>query len=97
MLLLVSIELALRALGVGGGRPAHDPFAGFSHVVPLFEPVTRPDGTAVFALSAARLRSATGRAITHPQHQFLAAKPAGTFRIFVVGESSAAGVPYGPN
>jgi lysophospholipase L1-like esterase len=97
LLLLVAVELGLRALGIGGGRPPHDPFAGFSRVVPLFEPTTRPDGTAVFALSAARLRSATGKATSHSQHQFLATKPPGTFRIFVVGESSAAGVPYGTN
>jgi lysophospholipase L1-like esterase len=96
VLLLVAVELALRVLGVGADRPVHDPFGGFSRVVPLFEPVRRPDGTAVFALSAARQRSATGRASAEPQREFLAEKPAGTFRIFVVGESSAAGVPYGP-
>jgi lysophospholipase L1-like esterase len=96
VLLLVGLELALRALGVGADRPPHDPFAGFSRVVPLFERTTRPDGTAVITLSAARQRSATGRASVEPQREFLAEKPAGTFRIFVVGESSAAGVPYGP-
>jgi lysophospholipase L1-like esterase len=94
--LLVVIELVLRLLGVGADRPPHDPFAGFSRVVPLFERTTRPDGTAVFTLSAARQRSATGQASLERQREFLVAKPAGTFRIFVVGESSAAGVPYGP-
>lgn len=93
--ILVAIELALRLLGVGASRPPHDPFAGFSRVVPLFEPVVRPDGTKVFALSAARQRSARGRATVEPEREFRAAKPADTFRIFVVGESSAAGVPYG--
>ncbi len=95
VLLLVVLELALRGLGVGGGRAQHDPFSGFSRVVPLFERVTRPDGTAVFALSAGRQRAAKGWASAEPQREFLAAKPAGTFRVFVVGESSAAGVPYG--
>ena len=96
VLLLVVLELALRALGVGADRPPHDPFAGFSRVVPLFERATRPDGTPVFVLSAARQRSATGRASVEPQREFLAEKPPGSFRVFVVGESSAAGVPYGP-
>ena len=77
MLLLVALELALRALGVGADRPPHDPFAGFSRVVPLFERATRPDGTPVFALSAARQRSATGRASAEPQREFLAEKPPG--------------------
>jgi lysophospholipase L1-like esterase len=95
VLLLVAVELALRVLGVGSDRPRHDPFSGFSRVVPLFERGKRADGTAVYTLSAARQRAAKGRATVEPQREFLAVKPAGTFRIFVVGESSAAGVPYG--
>jgi len=95
VLLLVALELALRVLGVGSERPRHDPFAGFSRVVPLFERSTRADGTAVLTLSAARQRSAKGHTSVEPEREFLATKPAGTFRIFVVGESSAAGVPYG--
>lgn len=95
VLLLVVLELALRLAGVGGDHARHDPFSGFSHVVPLFERGRRADGTPIYTLSAARQRAAKGRATAEPQREFLATKPAGTFRIFVVGESSAAGVPYG--
>lgn len=86
VLSLVAVEIVLRVAGVGDDAGRYDPFAGFSRTVPMFEPATRPDGTAV-------LRTARARKVRTPQ-EFLAAKPANGFRVFVVGESSAAGVPY---
>jgi lysophospholipase L1-like esterase len=86
VLALVAVELVLRAAEVGDDAGRYDPFAGFSRTVPMFEPATRRDGTAV-------LRTARARKVRTPQ-EFLAAKPANGFRVFVVGESSAAGVPY---
>jgi len=83
---LVVVEVVLRVAGVGDEAGRYDPFAGFSRTVPMFEPATRADGTAV-------LRTARARKVRTPQ-EFLAAKPANGFRVFVVGESSAAGVPY---
>ena len=86
VVLLVAAELVLRVAGVGGEAGCYDPFAGFSRTVPMFEPATRADGTPVF-------RTARARRLRTPQ-EFLADKPANGFRVFVVGESSAAGVPY---
>ncbi|MBY0278816.1 SGNH/GDSL hydrolase family protein [Candidatus Binatia bacterium] len=79
-------ELVLRIAGVASDRGRYDPFAGFSRSVPMFEPAQRADGTSVF-------RTARARRVRSPQ-EFLAVKPADGFRVFVVGESSAAGVPY---
>jgi lysophospholipase L1-like esterase len=86
---LALLELALRLTGIGAGAPRYDPFAGFSRTVPMFEPGERPDGTRIF-------RTAAARNVLVPQ-EFLAEKPLGGFRAFVVGESSAAGVPYSPS
>lgn len=83
---IVALEVVLRITGVGAGGARYDPFAGFSRTVPMFEPATRADGTPVF-------RTAQARRVRWPQ-EFLAVKPANGFRVFVVGESSAAGVPY---
>lgn len=82
---IAALEVVLRMTGVGG-ETRYDPFAGFSRTVPMFEPATRDDGTPVF-------RTAKARRVRWPQ-EFLAVKPANGFRVFVVGESSAAGVPY---
>ena len=83
---VIALELALRVTGIGAGETRYDPFAGFSRTVPMFEAATRDDGTQVF-------RTAKARRVRWPQ-EFLAVKPANGFRVFVVGESSAAGVPY---
>jgi lysophospholipase L1-like esterase len=83
--LLLLAELALRIGDVPCGLE-RDPFAGFSNVVPMFEPGERPDGTKVFRTTAPHRDAG--------EQQFLLDKPAGGFRAFVVGESSAAGVPY---
>jgi lysophospholipase L1-like esterase len=83
--LLLIGELVLRIAGPDC-RLESDPFAGFSNVVPMFEPGVRPEGTQVLRTTAPH-RSAGSQ-------EFLAEKPAGGFRAFVVGESSAAGIPY---
>jgi lysophospholipase L1-like esterase len=92
--IVIGFELLLRLLGVGEGAPRHDPFAGFSSAVPTFEPVVRADGTRIFQLSPARRANRRLRHLSEPQREFLAEKPAGAFRIFVVGSSSAEGIPY---
>jgi tetratricopeptide (TPR) repeat protein len=91
---LGALELGLCAVGVGGGPPAYDPMVGFSAAVPLFEGAER-DGVPVFRVSPARLIDSPG-AEPAPEREFLAEKPANGFRVFVVGESSAAGFPYPP-
>ena len=90
---LTLAEGLLRLLDVAPTSPS-DPFAGFSSTVPLFEPARRSDGAAIYRASPARLLSPEGH-IDEPQREFLATKLPGTFRVFVVGESSAAGFPYG--
>jgi hypothetical protein len=92
--LLGATELALRLAGAGEGPPGYDPFSGFSSAVPLFVPATRPDGTPVMRISPARLGRRSHEDPADPQREFLARKPPGGFRVFVVGESSAAGYPY---
>jgi lysophospholipase L1-like esterase len=91
--ILVVTEIGLRLAGIGEGAPRRDPFAGFSSVVPLFEPAVQPDGTHVYRLSGARVTPPKD-VVTEPQRRFLAQKPEGTFRIFAIGGSSTAGVPY---
>ncbi|MGH7288519.1 MAG: GDSL-type esterase/lipase family protein, partial [Myxococcota bacterium] len=59
-----------------------------------FEPVERADGTRIFQLSPARRQNQRLRHLSEPQREFLAEKPDGAFRIFVVGSSSAEGIPY---
>ena len=92
---LAALELLLRILGAGEGPPAYDPMVGFSAAIPLFEPARREDGAAVLRVSPARLLSESG-AERMPEREFLVEKPANGFRVFVVGESSAAGYPYPP-
>ncbi len=92
---LTGAELLLRLFGVGADRARRDPFAGFSHTVPLFLPTTRTDGVAVYRPAAGRLIAAVGRAVAEAPREFLVDKRAGSFRAFVLGDSSAAGVPYG--
>lgn len=82
--MLLVAEGLLRLAGVAPAR--RDPFAGFGDSRPVFERVERKDGMAVW-------RTAVARGLPHSE-EFLADKPADGFRVFVVGESSAAGVPY---
>jgi lysophospholipase L1-like esterase len=92
---LGAAELLLHVVGAGKGPPAWDPMVGFSAAVPLFERATRADGTPVLRVSHARLLDEASSE-SMPERDFLAEKPANGFRVFVVGESSAAGYPYPP-
>ena len=93
---LTLLEVALRIAGVGQGVPLHDPFAGFSATVPTFEQHIDVDGADVFRVARTRANPRRPDAVlTDPQRRFRVAKPADGFRVFVVGGSSAAGVPYG--
>jgi hypothetical protein len=95
--LLLLVEGVLALVGAGKGAPGYDPLAGFSPTVALFGPTARPDGTPIFRASPARLRARpTAPAELGPQREFLAEKPPGLFRIFVIGDSTAAGIPYQP-
>jgi lysophospholipase L1-like esterase len=94
---LGALELALRLAGLGAGPPGYDPLSGFSSSVPLFVPAERADGTPVFRVSPARLGRRDEAEPIDPLREFPARKPPGGFRVFVVGESSAAGVPYDPS
>jgi lysophospholipase L1-like esterase len=91
---IAALEIALRALGVAADAPRRDPFAGFSSAVPLFERAVRADGAAVWRLSPARQIRVDPRVPDEPQRAFLADPPRDPFRIFVIGDSSAAGHPY---
>ncbi len=92
--IVVGVELALRIARVADDPRTHDPFAGFSSVVPMFEPAVRDDGTRVYRLSRARAQLNPQRGPLEPQREFLAEKPDDVFRIFAIGGSSAAGQPY---
>jgi lysophospholipase L1-like esterase len=89
--LLALLELGLWATGRGEGPPAYDPFQGFSAAIPLFERGRLDTGAEIYAVSRARLGESKGREFAR---EFRALKPPGGFRVFVVGESSAAGFPY---
>lgn len=92
--IVAGFELGLRVLGVAEGAPRHDPFAGFSSAVAAFEPVARADGTRIFQVAPGRRANQRLRRLGEPQREFLAEKPADGFRVFVVGSSSAEGIPY---
>ena len=92
--MLALFELGLRVIGVAADAPRRDPFAGFSSAVPAFEKQARKDGVAVWRLSPARQIRVDPRIPDEPQRTFLAEAPRDSFRIFVIGASSAAGHPY---
>jgi lysophospholipase L1-like esterase len=79
--LLAAIELGLRAFG--WEAPVTGGGDPYLNLTALFHPAERPDGVAV-------MRRA-GEAV-----EFLAEKPPNGFRVFVLGESSVHGFPYGP-
>lgn len=86
VLLLALAEVALRALWPGGAIPAFDhvSVAGAAYLVP--------------SRGVARRYFATEDAPPAPPgDRFLATRPAGGLRLFVLGESSAAGFPYPHN
>src|SRR5262249_17161148 len=60
---------------------------------PVFQPATDADGSAIMRLAwNPQLRTPQP---AQPHREFPVEKAPGTFRIFVVGESEAEGVPYG--
>jgi lysophospholipase L1-like esterase len=83
--LLVTVEGTLRVFDLGSTAD-RDPLHGFSKNAQPFERVEAADGSGVYRLIGAPESSITS---------FRAEKLPGTFRVFVVGGSSAAGVPYG--
>jgi tetratricopeptide (TPR) repeat protein len=94
--IIVAVELVLAAFGVGDDAPLHDPFAGFSSAVPMFEIVDAETDAPIYRISPAR--EGTPHLLEpEPQREFLARKPPDEFRIFVVGGSSSQGVPYSTN
>jgi lysophospholipase L1-like esterase len=90
---IVLFEFLLAALGVADDAPLHDPFAGFSSAVPMFELAEGQDGEAVYRISRARL-GPEDPGEHEPQREFERDKPEGQFRVFVIGGSSSQGVPY---
>jgi hypothetical protein len=82
---LIAAEIVMRLVDIGRPTDANDPFVGFSEIHPLF--VLNPE-TDRYEIPKSRL--------THfcPE-SFAAKKPAGEFRIFVLGGSTVQGRPYG--
>lgn len=78
------IELGLRAAGIAAPDASHDPFVGFSQVVPLFEPNPETD----------RYEIAAGRLKFFAPGSFAIQKSPGTFRVFCLGGSTVQGRPY---
>lgn len=86
ILALIVIEATLSLLDIGSSR-RHDPFVGFSNLAPMFERTRLPGGEEVY-------RTSPARNVKHPAY-FSVEKPADAYRAFVVGGSSAHGIPYG--
>jgi hypothetical protein len=84
--IVLGVELLLRAIDVGGSR-AGDPQSGFSRRASAFRLEEAARGPAMRKLDFPGADAAVSR--------FRADKPRDGFRIFVVGGSSVAGVPYG--
>jgi tetratricopeptide (TPR) repeat protein len=84
---LVLLEGALALLGVKPERFESDPYVGFSSQSPLFVEETAADGSK-------RMVTARNKRDFFNVQQFAAKKPAGTFRIFSLGGSTAYGHPY---
>jgi lysophospholipase L1-like esterase len=78
--LLVAAELTLRMLDIGSDTP-------------VFEPAVGADGAPIMRL-AWNPQFAKPQPV-QPHREFPLHKSPGTFRIFVIGESSAEGAPYG--
>ncbi len=85
--ILVTLELALWAIGV---RPAYlrrDPYAGFTPQVPHFQ--VEQDGTGEQVVTLVASKRDALNAQKFPRH-----KPAGTYRIVCVGGSATYGRPF---
>lgn len=85
MLALVLMELGLRGLGLGASYPLFMDAVGAPGYLQVNPDVIKRFLVAPSAASAMQPDTV----------YFLKDKPPGTFRIFVMGESSAAGFPYG--
>lgn len=85
-LMLAGLELGLAALGVATLLDREDPFRGFSGRVAVFE---RDAARGVWTSDRP-----ANRTTFNPQ-SFAIDKPAGGFRVFVLGGSSAYGFPWG--
>jgi len=81
---LLAGELALRGLGLGKPTDSNDPFVGFSDIHPLFV-LDDPSGSYKIPQS---------RQLHFEPESFRAVKPAGEFRIFVLGGSTVQGRPW---
>src|SRR5262245_16837384 len=84
---LVAAELTLRACGLGQRNLHQDPFVGFNRVLPLFELNSAGD----------RYEIAPSRQSHFFPDSFAAAKPAGEFRVFCIGDSTVQGNPWSPS
>jgi lysophospholipase L1-like esterase len=90
-MLLALAEGALRLSGVAAGAPRRDPFSGFGTTVPMFE-----QAGATWRISPARLTGRHTEVLPEDLREFEASRRPDAFRVFVIGESSAAGIPYPP-
>lgn len=84
LLPLLICEFALRAAGTGKPTDSNDPFVGFSNLHPLF----------VLNDQTGRYEIPTSRQVHFQPESFVAKKPAGEFRIFVLGGSTVQGRPW---
>lgn len=84
LLPLVVFELVCRSVGWGLPERYDDPFVGFSAVRPLFVP----------SADGARYEIAPNRLTHFIPDGFASPKPAGEFRIFVLGGSTVQGRPW---
>ncbi len=81
---LLAAEVALRAMDWGRPSDCDDPYVGFSDLHPLF--VLNED-TGRYEIPRSRRRH-------FGPESFAAEKPAGEYRIFILGESTVQGQPY---
>lgn len=83
----LAVEGMLAIMGIRPAAYASDPYVGYSAETPLFAEERDAEGHAMMATSRTKL------AFFNPQ-RFSKAKPRGTFRVFVLGGSTAYGHPY---
>jgi len=88
LFLLMLLELVFRLLGLGAPSVSEDPFVGFSAHHPVFETYRAGDGSL-------RARTAREKLKWFNEQEFPVKKAPGSFRIFILGGSTAYGRPYG--
>ncbi len=94
ILLIAAADALLGLSGTDLGPAPPDPFAGFSGTQSRFVRETLLDGTVVYRTRPSGRRKHPSLPTEQPRF-FPAEKRPGGFRIFIVGGSSAAAVPYG--